>query len=68
MTEYRHTYAAWGEAFYIFEKYEDGYGYVSAEHDIIYAGYKHVDEHDFKRLEELGWYYDADVECWYHHV
>lgn len=61
------TYQAWSEAFAIFAKYApDATFEVSAEHDIVYAG-RDTDkfsEEDKKRLEELHWDYDDDLECY----
>ena len=64
---YYATYAAWAEAFAIFAKYEpESMWEVSAEHDIVYAGRGvEYSEEDRKRLDELHWYYDDDLECYY---
>ena len=47
-------------------------GYVSAEHDIIYAGGDNdevsISEDDVKRLEELRWHYDKSLPSWYTYV
>lgn len=63
------SYQAWSEGFAIFAKYEPDERFsISAEHDIVYAG-RAVDlysDEDKKRLEELHWSYDDDVECYYH--
>lgn len=45
------------EALLIFDKYDDTYPFLSAEHDIIYAGNPEVvSVEDKKRLDELGWF------------
>ena len=41
---------------------------VDAQHDVIYCGpninpNKIIDE-DKKKLEELGWHFDEECECW----
>lgn len=65
------SYAAWSEAFAIFAKYEpDATFEVDAEHDIVYAG-RADDKYsgdDKARLADLHWYYDDDVECYYHNT
>lgn len=64
----KNTYIAWSEAFATFAKYADlGSQDVNTEHDIIYAGYAidNMEKEDCARLEELGWDYDPDLECWY---
>ncbi len=52
--------------FDIFLKY--GEWNISAEHDIIYAypvlDEVKVSEEDVKALEELGWWWDDDSDCW----
>ena len=44
---------------------------ITAEHDIIYAGGvepgKMIPE-DRKALDELGWEWDEDLECWWRYV
>ena len=35
-----------------------------AGHDIIYGPMSNPDEEDARRLEELGWFYDFDLQCW----
>lgn len=41
---------------------------VDAQHDIIYCGpnikWKHITEEDKKKLEELGWHLDEQLQCW----
>lgn len=50
-------------------KYEPK-GTSSAEHDIIYAGgdvcnsKENFSVKDIKALEELGWFWDDQFECW----
>ena len=36
---------------------------ISAEHDEIYAGGK-VPEAETKTLEEMGWMWNDEYECW----
>jgi len=44
---------------------EDGYKYIQAEHDEIYAGSKpDPDSDDGRALEALGWLWDEGLECW----
>ena len=52
------------EALLIFDKYEDPWPFLSAEHDIIYAGSPNlVSEEDVALLKELGWHIDEDNDC-----
>jgi hypothetical protein len=44
---------------------------ILARHDVIYAGgikrngpEEDVPDEDRKRLDELGWYWDSDMESW----
>lgn len=38
---------------------------VAADHDIIFGpGKKDVPEDDRKRLEQLGWFWDKEYDCW----
>jgi hypothetical protein len=42
---------------------------ISASHDVIYAGPAcegegSIPEPDRKRLDELGWFYDKQTDCW----
>lgn len=42
---------------------------ISAEHDIIYAGPdEDMSKEDVKELEQLGWFFDEEYECWAHFV
>lgn len=68
-TEYKRTYAAWAEAFTIFEKYEPGkYAEIASEHDVIYAGADpaSMSAEDRARLDELGWSESDEYGCWEH--
>jgi hypothetical protein len=49
------------EGLQILAKYEDG-----NEHDIIWAGRisPSLTEEEKKKLNDLGWHYDEDVERW----
>jgi len=39
--------------------------FLGAEHDIIYAASKpRPGSEDGKKLVELGWYWDSDVDSW----
>jgi hypothetical protein len=45
----------------------DPEGSCSAEHDILYAGPDEqgkVSEEDQKKLEDLGWHWDEQFDCW----
>ncbi len=63
------TAKEWAEAFTIFAKYDEKDFYVSAEHEIIYAGWngkpEELTETDIKELETLGWYWDESLETFY---
>jgi hypothetical protein len=52
------------EAFGIFAKYSKDTCFISAEHDVIYAGivWNTISEADKKRLEELGWGESEDFD------
>lgn len=61
------------EGLEILIKYEKIYGikgYVSAEHDQIWAGCDYdtdrgrMDKKDRARLRRLGWFVDTDCDCW----
>lgn len=60
----QNTCKAWAEVFEIFSKYEVDAS-VAVGHDIIYAGPEpeDVSDDDMKRLEELGWFIDAEFGC-----
>lgn len=64
---YKYSFAAMAEAFTIFAKYEpsDGLPHLAVEHDIIYSGPEPavVSVEDIKRLEELDWDVDEQLEC-----
>ena len=54
------------EGLTILEKY-GGDDDCAAEHDIIYAGSTPADKmskEDAKRLDELGWHWDDEFDCW----
>jgi hypothetical protein len=67
--EFQYTYAAWSEAFTIFEKYAGEFN-VNAEHDVVYAGPNPdlVSEDDTQRLIALGWHIDSDLNSFYHYT
>lgn len=49
-----------------------GNGYVSADHDVIFAGPEAVvagdiNPADMKRLSELDWVWDSKYECFRHY-
>jgi hypothetical protein len=53
----------------IFLRYGDSP--VSADHDVVFAGEAHpteMERADVERLEVLGWLWDSENCCWYHHV
>lgn len=62
-------YQEWSVAFAIMAKYEDKYGNISAEHDVVYAGPSPeiVTQEDIDALEELGWHI-SDFDCFYSFV
>lgn len=64
-TPYEYTWAAWVEAFSILAKYEpDTHASVVTEHEEIWIGHDIVvSDEDKARLEELGWSYDDDLQC-----
>ena len=35
-----------------------------ADHDIIYGPDANPDESDCGRLDELGWHFDDEIDCW----
>ena len=62
----------WGalrEGIQILDKYIDDTAYAtSATHDVLYAGPEAIDkisDEDKKRLEELGWGFDDEVDSYY---
>lgn len=71
MTNPKYLYAGWAEAFAIFHHYTNhNFDHVACEHDIIYAGPDPtaVSEQHKARLEELGWYADHSLDCFYRFV
>ena len=61
------TFSQVVEGLQILAKYEDGNEHtVTAEHDIIWAGRisPSLTEEEKKKLNDLGWHYDEDVERW----
>lgn len=53
------------EGLQILDKYPNGY--ISAEHDIIYAGPEDISKitsEDQKALKKLGWHLDTENNCW----
>lgn len=54
------------EGLNLFFKYE-GDGPVSAEHDKFCAGFTRPEDmsvEDAKKLDELGWFWEEDVQSW----
>lgn len=44
-------------------------GDTAADHDIIYAAsipMKNIAADDLKQLDDLGWFWDQQYECWAH--
>lgn len=57
------------EGFQIFLQYDKEDGDCSYEHDEIFAGNvksKNLKRGHAKRLEELGWSWSDEFECWHH--
>lgn len=53
----------------IIAKYEPGDHCVGAEHDVLYVGStppEQIGPTDRERLNELGWKWDTDLDCWRH--
>ena len=41
--------------------------YVTAQHDILFAGPGldgGISDEDKKKLEDLGWHFDEEFDCW----
>lgn len=53
------------EGLQILQKTDDSEYTIDAAHDQIWAGgERHVSEEERKRLLELGWFFDTDIERW----
>jgi hypothetical protein len=56
------------EALTIFAKYQpDSYAPTHCEHDImlvVAVTEEQVSPEDAKRLEDLGWHWDSEHDCW----
>lgn len=65
-TENLRSYAAWAEAFTIFERYlpNEKWAQVAGEHDVVYAGPnpETVSDEDRARLDQLGWI-PSEFDC-----
>ena len=53
------------EALTIFRKYADPHYPFVCEHDLLYVhGIGRMSDEDEKRVGELGFHWDEDIECW----
>jgi len=53
------------EGLQILERYEPG-KYADAQHDVVYGAHSGIEliDADAKRLDELGWFIDDEVDSW----
>ena len=56
------------EGLEILKDYPTGDGWMAAEHDIIWTGCEENPENmnpeDVKKLDELGFFWDDELDCW----